>query len=812
MKRMTYSAPAERDVYSINIQALRDWVNRVPRVAAAFPLLFVCALLLAVCSAVRAQTSGSINGQVVDEQSANVASASIRLLSRYGLQLSASTDRNGAFRFADLAPGSYLIEVKAPGFATLTRDVQLTRAKTEHLDLMLKVAGINNSVVVTATGTPQRVDETSKAISIIDAEQIETSRQLTLTDTLRDVPGLRVQQQGSPGELTTLRLRGQRTFDTAILLDGLRVRDASDINGSAVSLITDLVPTNLDRIEILRGSGSSIYGTNAIGGAVNMVPATGAGQPHFETGWDGGSLATSHEHVRGSGGLGKRAGFAFGLNRIDVRRGVDRQDEYGNTGGTGRILFNATPSITITANFYATIANARLNDGPFALPAAFGAREPFPQAVAGTNFHADLNNPDEGRRGRLLVGSVKFAQRINDTVSYAIAYQRVSTKRRNYNGPAFDSQFAAYYPFGDFEFVSVNNGTTDTLDARLNARLGRRNLATAGLEFENETLFQNSIPSFSAFNQTTDRQRTFAIFGQDQIFLLDGRLQLSLGARNQSYRIRAADRPGILSRVTAENSITGDGSIAYFIRSTSTKLRAHVGNGFRAGSLFERFGGGTFANAGFVRFGDPTLRAEQSIGVDGGIDQRLANDRLGFGATYFYTRLQRVITFTGFTIDPLGLGRFSGYANRPGGLSRGAETYLEATPLSRTNIRAAYTYTNSDRPVAGRGLTAEYVIPRHLFSFNLAQRCRALALDFDINHTGSYIAPIFENDFPFRTAELTFGGYTKAGLFGSYERPVSERVTFILFAGADNLFNQRYYENGFRAPGIVARGGVNVKF
>ena len=214
-------------------------------------------------------------------------------------------------------------------------------------------------------------------------------------------------------------------------------------------------------------------------------------------------------------------------------------------------------------------------------------------AVAGVTFHPDFNNPDEGRRNRLLVGSARFSHQANEVVAYSLAYQRVSSKRRNYNGPRIDPQFAALYPFGDFEFVSVNEGTTDTFDGRVNVRLGKYNLITGGFEYENETLFQNSIPSFSAFNRTTDRQRTFALFAQDQIFLLDQRLQISIGVRNQSYRIRAADRPGALTAVTAENSVTGDGSVSYFIRSSNTKLRAHVGNGFRAASLFERFGGGT---------------------------------------------------------------------------------------------------------------------------------------------------------------------------------------------------------------------------
>ena len=78
--------------------------------------------------------------------------------------------------------------------------------------------------------------------------------------------------------------------------------------------------------------------------------------------------------------------------------------------------------------------------------------------------------------------------------------------------------------------------------------------------------------------------------------------------------------------------------------------------------------------------------------------------------------------------------------------------------------------------------------------------------------TGAYIAPVFENDFPFRTAILTFKGYTKADAFLSYERALTERVVMVLFGGADNLFDRKYFENGFRAPGIVGRGGASLRF
>jgi outer membrane receptor protein involved in Fe transport len=228
--------------------------------------------------------------------------------------------------------------------------------------------------------------------------------------------------------------------------------------------------------------------------------------------------------------------------------------------------------------------------------------------------------------------------------------------------------------------------------------------------------------------------------------------------------------------------------------------------------LFERFGEGTFGSAGVVRFGDPTLTAEQSISVDGGFDQQLAGDRVLFGATYFYTRLQRSVAFTGFAVDPLGLGRFSGFANRPGGLSRGVETYLDTTPIKGMDLRASYTFTNSDRALPGLGLQPEYVIPEHLFGLTMTQRYRSLLFSFDLNRTGSYLAPVFENNFPFRSADLRFSGYTKADLFASYERHQTERMTLVLFGGVENVFNQTYYENGFLAPGAVGRGGLQVKF
>ena len=770
-------------------------------------------IILALCfsTKVLAQSNGQISGSVTDENGARISGAQVVLNSSAGIRLNTATDETGNFTFKNLRSGTYFIEVKANGFSVFTsEEIEFNRSDSKDVPVELKLASLNASVVVTATGTAQRADEVSKVVSTLDSQEIEAKHELGLAEALRGIPGVRVQQQGSPGSLTSLRLRGQRNFDTALLLDGLRVRDAGDINGSALSLMSDLVPIALDRVEILRGAGSSIYGTHAIGGVLNLIPEVGSSGFHVTAGFDGGSLATYRERLQAAGGS-QRLGFDLGVNRVDVRDGIDGDDAFGNTGFAGRLQFNPTPSITIAGNLFGNIANARINDSPIALPAAFGTTAQFPNAVEGVTFHRDFNNPDQGRRNRLLVGSGRFSQVVNDKLSYSIAYQKVSSYRRNYNGPAVDPRFASLVSF-EFEFLNVNDGDTDTVDGRVNLRFSRSNLLTAGFEFERESFFQSSQPSFSTFNNTTDRQRTFAIFAQDQLSFLDDRLQLSVGVRGQWYRLRSADRPDFLQGREAESSVTGDGSVAYFFRNAGTKLRAHVGNGFRAPALFERFGEGSFGSAGVVRFGDPTLKAEQSISVDGGFDQRLANDRVLFGATYFYTRLQRVIAFTNFAIDPLGLGRFSGFENRPGGLARGVETYFNTSPVKGMDLRASYTFTNSDRALTSQGLQPEYVIPEHMFGVSLTQRYRSLLFSFDLNRTGSYIAPVFENSFPFRMAELKFDGYTKADVFVSYERRQSERVTWVLFGGVENAFNQQYFENGFVAPKALGRGGVTVKF
>ena len=92
------------------------------------------------------------------------------------------------------------------------------------------------------------------------------------------------------------------------------------------------------------------------------------------------------------------------------------------------------------------------------------------------------------------------------------------------------------------------------------------------------------------------------------------------------------------------------------------------------------------------------------------------------------------------------------------------------------------------------------------------QRWRRFTFTGDFHWNGAYFAPVFENNFPFRQGILKFGGFIKVDSFVNYERSLTDRVALTIFAGADNLFNRKYFENGFRAPGTTARAGMTVKF
>jgi vitamin B12 transporter len=793
-----------------------------------------------------AQSSGSLSGRITDSQGAAVPGATITLYARAAnVRATTVTDERGTYRFERLAEGDYVVEANSAGFGRFSRIYRVERGAAGTLDFALEVAGVSETVLVTAAGTPQTVDEVSKAVSVVTAQEIEQRNEYSIGETLRTVPGLRVQQLGGPGTFARIQTRGLRDSDTAILVDGLRLRDAASTQGDATSFIEEMFTVNSDRLEVLRGSGSSLYGTNAIGGVVNVISDQGGGPTHGQLQFEGGQLGLYRGRAQLAGGFdSNRFIYSGGLALLNVTDGVN-QTPTRNFSGQGFAKYNFTPNISLSARLFGNTAYLALTDSPFTATNAADIARFLPgfvpppagsmiDAVAlpldqqqrienalavtdrgGANYIPNLRDPDNRRDSNYLTVAITFDQRINEAFGYRASYQRVNTNRQFSDGPSG----ARFEPA--FNSSSNSDGRIDTFNLQADARVGQYSLLTVGYEFERERYIgrnrdENPAPVFRADAGTEVEQHSNSFFIQNQWRALENRFQIAAAFRLQSFYLRQPEFFGGTSVYSGQRyespktAYTGDGSISYFFRSSGTKLRAHIGSGYRAPAIFERFGSSYF-NGAFSPFGDPRLNPERSIAVDGGIDQKLAGDRLQLSATYFYTRLQDVIVFDSTGVitpatDPF--GRFGGYRNTGGGLARGLELAASTKPYRTLDLSVSYTFTNAVNrvPSSVPNFLRTFVQPRHTFTLLAAQQItRRLDVIFDMFAYGSYF-------FPFSSRAFKFSGPVKADLGASYTMPMGDRVSMRFYGKVENIFDREYFESGFRTPGAVFTGGMGLRF
>jgi iron complex outermembrane receptor protein len=807
---------------------------------------FTSALYLSLVFAVTAplvpaQSALQLDGRVTDPDKSGVAGAAVTLIARDNRsRATVTTAGDGSFRFDRIAAGDYLIEVRASGFAKSVKAVSI-KSINERLDIALDVAALNDGVVVTASGTAQSVDEVSKAVTVIDARQIELRDEYSVLETLRAAPGLRVVQQGGPGAFATVQIRGLRSYDTGVLVDGLRFRDAADTQGSANGFISELNVVSLERVEVLRGSGSSLYGSNAIGGVVNLVTDSGGGRLRGHAQLEGGGLGLFRGRGAVAGGaMDDRLFYSAGLSHLNVANGVDGDDRARLTSLQGLLGYHFTPNVTLSGRVFANDAFTALNESPASAP---GFAPPPPGSLVraiplsldeqrrveargvpltpdnynrgDANFIPGLNDPDNRRKSNFFSGALNFTQRLNDRASYRLSYHRVDVNRSFLDGPRGLSMF------GESDFTSIFDfaGDVDTFTSRVDLRLGGANLLTAGYEFERESYgdFSTDESPNPPRGSLDIQQRSHAFFAQNQTRLLADRLQLSLAFRLQGFDLSAPRFTGGapsyvgVSFGAPPNAYTGDGSAAYLFRATNTKLRAHVGNGYRAPSLFERFGSSFFGSA-FTPLGDPRLKPERSIAVDGGIEQSFMRGRARVSATYFYTRLQNIINFGSLSPDDP-FGRIiGGYQNLGGGLARGVELSAEISPAPSTNLFASYTYTNADqRSPNAAGRLAVPGVSDHLFTLVATQRFgRRVDVTFDLSAVSDYSFSLLTPSFD--TLFYVFDGYVKADLVAGYTLPIDDRLSLRLYGKVENVFDRAYSESGFRAPGAYFIGGAAFRF
>ena len=753
-----------------------------------------------------------VSGLILDPQARAISGASVALFARSGAEpRNTTSDASGHYRFGAVASGVYVLRSEAPGFSTfVSQDVLISG--TADFAIHLALAQIKQELVVTATGTAQTGQEIGKTVTVIDRADAVNRNQYTAAGAVDLSPGVRVQQLGGPGQVTSIRIRGLRAQDTSVLVDGLRLRDPGAIQADASSLLGDLLFTNTSRAEVMNGPGSSLYGTTAIGGVVNILTDEGGGRTRGEVEIEGGSLGTVRGRAQVAGaGLHDHLQYSAGLAYVNVMNGVDGHDAFRDTSFQGRMQYRWTKALSLSARLFAADAFAQLNTSPEqtgVLPAGG-----IVNAVPFVTFRPGANDPDSTRAGRFLSGALVLAGELSERLNYSFSAQSLASGRRYGDGPAGQG----FQPFGNQR--TLYDGRVQTVNAQLHYLAGRAHLFSGGYEFEREAYgydFSDRSDA-SAASGIHASQRSHAVFLQDQAKFLDGRLQLTGGFRAQYFALGqplfspVGGAPYVGVAISSPPAAyTGDGAAAYFFRRANTKLHAHVGRGYRAPSLYERFGAGFDSFYGYSAYGDPRLQPEHSLGFDGGVEQWFAHSKARVSAGYFYTRLDRVVGFTTLAgSDPF--GRFFGYTNTAGGLSRGAEFSASLAPIAQLRINAAYTFVNAieQAPLVGNTLRT-FVIPRHQFSamavWSAGQR---LTLTFDTLQSGNYLAPIFA--FP-ATRVYSFAGLRRVNAQAGYRLPLGEFRAARFFARGENLTGQDYFESGFRTPGRTAMAGVRFEF
>ena len=264
--------------------------------------LLLVALAAAVATPQLAQAD-SLSGRIRDPQGGVVAGAQLRLFDRTSGQIrEAASAADGRYAFAGIPAGEYVIEAQGSG-GSLSGATVVSVEGAQSLDVTLAVSGITAEVVVTASSTPLILQEVAKALDVIDADEIALRNELSVAEALRVLPGIRVQSLGGPGSRTTIQTRGLRSHDTAVLIDGMRFRDAASTQGDATGFLSNLTTVDTEQIEVMRGSGSSLYGSNAMAGVINVTSRTGGGPAHGDFLAEGGGLGMLRAVPSVRGGL-----------------------------------------------------------------------------------------------------------------------------------------------------------------------------------------------------------------------------------------------------------------------------------------------------------------------------------------------------------------------------------------------------------------------------------------------------------------------------------------------------------------------------
>ncbi len=445
-------------------------------------------------------------------------------------------------------------------------------------------------IVVTASRAPVPAEQVGSAITVIDRAEIERRQTRFVADLLRDVPGVSVSQAGPSGAVTQVRMRGAESNHTLVMIDGV---EANDPAGGAEFDFAHLTTADIERIEVLRGPQSALYGSDAIGGVINIITRRGRRGHNLRGSLEGGSFGT----IQASGGLsGAGDGYRYALNAsqfhtdgISIDPDGDERDGYRNRtlsfSGTADLL----PNLELSATGRHVDARVESDPGP-ALPVDTDSVSHIDQFYG--RVQAKLSLLDGNWEHIVGIG-------LTDT----------ENKTRTDGEP--DTRIAGRRVKYDYQ----TNVTFTTPDAQH---------SITGLAEREEEDF-----TFRGFQDVDRDTTTHALVGLYRLDLFD-RIFLSAALRHDDNEI-------------FKDATTYRATAAYLHRETGTRLHGSYGTGVKNPTFFELFG----FDANFR--GNPDLKPERSEGFDIGVEQRFGGGRHAVDVTYFEQDLEDEIVGFGDT-------------------------------------------------------------------------------------------------------------------------------------------------------------------
>jgi vitamin B12 transporter len=724
------------------------------------PVAVFAALLTVAAARAHAQPSGVLAGSVRTADGTPVPNL-VLIVRGTGEVRTVVTGPGGRYRVTGLAPGHYRVGLRTAGFLLSGSPESDVAAAEAALDLTLAAAPVRERVVVAATRDEAALSTVGVSATVIDSDRIQEREATSVLALLEEVPGVAVARNGGVGLQGSVFVRGGESNFTRILVDGVPVNEP----GGEYNLGPQL-PLELERLEVVRGATSSLYGTDALAGVIHLVTRRYPSAPRWRAEVQGGSFGWR----RGEGGSGGRAGrFDWNAGALDLR--TDNQEP-----NSALRVDGAAASLGYEAGARTAVRlSLRGEDTRVGTPGATAFARPdldarFERqiAVAGLQLrHARGGTSHEWRAGYARqdwasfnpLDSGPFLPRSGDLL-----------------GP---------YPLSDFPDPLGFQQDTRRLSSgyQMETQIGGRHLVTLGGEVERET---GAVGSRAEPLLHPERTNVGA-YAQDRL-VVGGRLFVTLGGRvehNASFGTRA------VPRVAAAWSVGASGT---------TTLKASAGKGIKEPTFFESFG------VSFYAKGNPDLRPERSFTFDGGVEQRLCKSRVRLEATVFQHDYRDQINFQ--VVDP---ATFQGtFVNVGETRARGLEVAAEAAPRAKVRLFAQYTLLDGVVQVSGDAFNPIYASGSSLLRRPRHQGSLSASFGGERASAGSTLVLVGRRaDSDFLNLGLVENeGYARLDLRARVR--IASRLEGLVVA--ENVLDRRYQEVlGYPSLGRAVRAGLRFR-